>query len=217
MPMQQPRGPTSGLSSGMDFNFCISENFHQEPSSAEELFFNGKLLPIKIKEKNFTKKQTFHQSIVPPLLVLHDDHAISVESLNNKDGSEETKISSTTSHKVANEKKGSWRFKQCFRMNLITVCKQALSLLPLLLQRKATTGATHKQGWQKSSLIPPIKPSQSPSLIGYQKPPLKKCYGPYVSNGNGLGISPILNIDQLGNLFCLSSIIFSRKYKNKRK
>lgn len=225
MPIQQQLSlplDSSGLSSSIDFNFCISENFHQEPSSADELFVDGKLLPIKIKEKNFSNKQMYHSVPVPPLLVLHDDHATSIESL-NKDNSEETKIS--TSHKEANEKQRSRRFKLCSSMNFTTVCKHALCLLPLFL-RSNSTGTTanvkpvpvvqkghhHKQYWQKTSLVSTIKPSPSPSSIGYQNPPLKKGCGSY---GNGLGVGPILNF-KLGHHFCLGSIIFSGKYKNKR-
>jgi len=90
-----------------------------------------------------------------------------------------------------------------------------------LLSRSYSTGSTpsskrapltkdtnHKQHRQSF-----LKPSQSSSSTNYQKPPLKKNYGPY---GNGVRVSPVLNVSS-GNLFGLGSIFFNGKDKNKKK
>ncbi|XP_062117001.1 uncharacterized protein LOC133830900 [Humulus lupulus] len=46
--------PTAFLDSSNDFNFCMLNNLTLELSSAEELFCNGKILPIQVKKNNTT-------------------------------------------------------------------------------------------------------------------------------------------------------------------
>ncbi|GMP53155.1 hypothetical protein CsSME_00018710 [Camellia sinensis var. sinensis] len=41
----------SNSSSGIDFNFCIRDGYDQLSSSADELFSDGKILPVQIRQK----------------------------------------------------------------------------------------------------------------------------------------------------------------------
>ncbi|KAI6670534.1 hypothetical protein NL676_005419 [Syzygium grande] len=45
------------LDSGNDFEFCLSESFKPESSSAEELFSDGKILAVPVKKKNVSERQ----------------------------------------------------------------------------------------------------------------------------------------------------------------
>ncbi|KAF5457458.1 hypothetical protein F2P56_021558 [Juglans regia] len=46
------RSNSSGLSSSIDFDFCVHrESFDQESSAVDELFSYGKILPTEIKKK----------------------------------------------------------------------------------------------------------------------------------------------------------------------
>ncbi|XP_041007854.1 uncharacterized protein LOC121252318 [Juglans microcarpa x Juglans regia] len=60
---------SSGLSSSIDFDFCVHrESFGQESYAADELFSDGKILPTEIKKKITPMKQTDDQfGSCPPL------------------------------------------------------------------------------------------------------------------------------------------------------
>jgi hypothetical protein len=86
--------------------------------------------------------------------------------------------------------------------------------LPPLLSRSNSTGSVvnSRQSSQKHASM---KASQSLASTGYPKPPLEK--GTHGSYGNGVRISPVLNVPSV-NLFGLGSIFsYSGKDKNKKK
>ena len=49
VPIEQ-RVLRSNSSSGIDFNFCIRDGYDQQSSSADELFSDGKILPVQIRQ-----------------------------------------------------------------------------------------------------------------------------------------------------------------------
>ncbi|CBI15475.3 unnamed protein product, partial [Vitis vinifera] len=48
----------SSLDSSPDFDFCVSTSFEHESSSADELFSNGIILPIKIQERTVAPRSS---------------------------------------------------------------------------------------------------------------------------------------------------------------
>ncbi|XP_060192408.1 uncharacterized protein LOC132621946 [Lycium barbarum] len=199
-----PSTNSSSSNSGLDFDFCV---FHQsldlESSSADELFFDGKILPIEMKRKipptppNKAEKPPIksNKSITP----------------NNTSFKNETRSGILDS----NEKQASksfWRFKRSNSVNCGSSSNSyARTLCPLpILPRSNSTGSTpsvkHKQNSQRSS--------SSLSNGHHQKPPLRKIpSNPYSS---GIKINSVLNVPP-ANLFGLSSIFSSGKEKNKKR
>jgi hypothetical protein len=198
------RSNSSGLSnSSIDFDFCVRdrEGFDQESSSADELFSDGKILPTQIKKKvTTTAKQMDHQcgsSHHPPLPL---------------------PLPRTTSGKSSKQESSKENSKSFWRFTRSSSCGsgygRSLCPLPPLLSRSNSTGSAvnSRQSSQKHASM---KAPQSSASTGYPKPPLKK--GTHGSYGNGVRISPVLNVPS-ANLFGLGSIFSSSgKDKNKKK
>uniref|UniRef100_A0A7C9DLZ0 Uncharacterized protein n=1 Tax=Opuntia streptacantha TaxID=393608 RepID=A0A7C9DLZ0_OPUST len=131
--------PIERLSSSLpdydfDFDFCVSKrSFDQESSLADELFANGIILPIQIKNKSMPRKSVSASS-----------SPLSASSVPRQEESNERE-----------EKQGSsksfWKFKRSKSFNCGSLYKKGL-LWPLpLLSRSKSTGSTQHQ--QK----PPLK------------------------------------------------------------
>lgn len=216
VPFEQRLPLRSGSLGNIDFDFCaVRKSF--DSSSADELFSDGKILPTEIKKKTASAKQM--DSSVPSRQVLQDD--VSSDDSLKKDRLKEMKSSSN--YEAEDQKQSSksfWRFKRSSSLNCASGYGRSLCHLPLL-SRSYSAGSTprskrapltkdtnHKQNKQAF-----FKSSQSSSTKNYQKPPLKKNYGPY---GNGVRVSPVLNVPS-GNLFGLGSIFFNGKDKKNMK
>ncbi|XP_055804807.1 uncharacterized protein LOC129873694 [Solanum dulcamara] len=193
---------TNSSSSSVDFDFCVfHQNFDLESSSADELFCDGKILPIEMKRK------------IPPSLPPNKKSDIKLLTTKSR------KLvipHSNTSFKneilSSDEKQSSksfWRFKRSNSSSCSSSYARTLCPLPIL-SRSNSTGSTpnvkHKQYSQKSSS------SVSSSNGYYQKPPLRKVSG-YI---NGIKISPVLNVPP-ANFFGFTSIFSSGKEKNKKR
>ncbi|KAL7232038.1 hypothetical protein ACSBR2_010120 [Camellia fascicularis] len=217
VPIEQ-RVLRSNSSSGIDFNFCIRDGYDQQSSSADELFSDGKILPIQIKKKMALLQQTHQPPPPPPPPPQTPDHHIvnkTCETSNNE-GLKEAKLTSSGSDEKQNSK-SFWRFKRSSSLNCGSGYGRSLCPLPLLSRSNSTGSAnhhhTHKHNSQKnSSSVSASKPSSQFSG-SHQKPPLKKSYA---SHGNGVRVNPVLNVPS-GNLFGLGSIFFNGKDKNKKK
>ncbi|KAM3285940.1 hypothetical protein P3S67_024739 [Capsicum chacoense] len=183
-------------SSSPDFDFCVfHQSFDLESSSADELFFDGKILPIEMKRK------------IPPTLPPNKAKKTSITP--NENLMEMPKSGNLGSNENQNSK-SFWRIKRSNSLNCGSSSNSSASyartLCPIpLLPRSYSTGSTpsvkHKQHYQKSSS------SVSNGHYYYQKPPLRKIpNNPY---SNGIKIN--------SNLFGLSSIFSSRKEKNKKR
>ncbi|XP_043694795.1 uncharacterized protein LOC122645551 [Telopea speciosissima] len=216
------RSDASLLDSSLDFDFGVSASFEQEPPfSADELFFDGKILPCEIWEKTQTVsplKQT-HQAkppLPPPPLpsptntttttkttMLKKTSTVTDDS--KKESLKEIMATSIESEDKASSSKSFWRFSRSSSLNSGNGQRRGLICsLPLLSRSNSTGSSTISKrqplfkGSQKHSHKPPTPtPAKSSSSSSFQshshqKPPLKKYSGSY-GNG-GVRISPVLNI-----------------------
>ncbi|OWM84656.1 uncharacterized protein LOC116202614 [Punica granatum] len=220
------RSNSMGPNSSFDFDFVPLD---QEPSSADEIFSDGKILPIQIKKKATGASSSAWK-----------DHPMPDESRKQGGGSSgviNTEAEEKPSLGSGSGSKSFWRFKRSRSLNSGSGHGRSLSICPLpLLSRSNSTGSaapyvknstfskensdsnssSKKQSLKNANLSSPLKPSQasssssSTSFSGsYQKPPLRR--------GNGMKVNPVLNVPS-GNLFGLSSVFFSGKDKaSKRK
>ncbi|XP_016467870.2 uncharacterized protein LOC107790458 [Nicotiana tabacum] len=231
VPVEQHIRSTSS-SSSIDFDFCVfRESFDLESSSADELFFDGKILPIEIKRRisSAPLKKIEQRPIPPPPLppCKNSSNTNTSNILDNGKISSNLKNENSIENKTGgvlesiDEKQSSksfWRFKRSSSLNCGNGYARTLCPLPLL-SRSNSTGSTpsvkrnsssskdnlsHKQHSQRHF-------SKSVSSNNCQKPPLKKV--PY---NNGVKFSPVLNVPS-ASLFGLSSFFSSGKEKNKKK
>lgn len=224
---QHPFGSnSSGLNSSIEFDFCVSESFELDSSSADELFSDGRILPTQVKKKNPPLKKTLqlapHPPLLPPSYATTCNNASSSTSKNLKI-EENYKESKFLNDEVCDKQssKSFWSFKRSSSCG--SVYGRSLCPFPLLSRSNSTgsntsvkrspmskEGANIKKNSQKHS------PSRfSPSLPNnYQRPPLNKSHGSY--GNNSVRVSPILNVPS-ANLFGLGSIFSNNRYKSKKK
>ncbi|XP_055804911.1 uncharacterized protein LOC129873763 [Solanum dulcamara] len=225
VPVEQYIRSTSP-SSSIDFDFCVfRESFDLESSSADELFFDGKILPIEIKRRisSVQPRKTEQQMSPPPHplppcnTTLHcgkmsnNEYAIQ----NNKTGVVE---SSDEKQNPNSNSKSFWRFKRSSSLNCGSGYARTLCPLPLLSRSNSTgsspsvkRNSTLSKDNLKHHSQRHFSKSMSSNGSSSQKPPLKKA--PY---NNGVKFSPVLNVPS-ANLFGLSTFFSSGKEKNKKK
>lgn len=228
--MSDQTDSSSHLGSNSDFEFHISSSlFEHESCSADELFFNGVLLPIHDKEKFFANKEVHSCQLRPiaPLPPLPRDNSSSSKK-------EAVVVDSDLEQKhVSTATKSFWGFKRSASVDNLDSKKSFLRSLPLL-SRSNSTGTldpvprrttqnkeVHKHNSQKQESI---SLSRSSSFSSYtkmqQKPQLKKSYGESL---NAVQISPVLNIPppyiskRAQNLFNFGSFLRDGKDKKSKK
>lgn len=224
------RSNSSGLSSSIDFNFCVQESLELESSSADELFSHGVILPTQIKKKSLNNallKQKNQQLAPPSQPQLPPSKAVcdNAPSTTRKSSKKESHKDSKDLNEEADEKHSSksfWRFKRS------SSCGSGYgrSLCPLpLLSRSNSTGSSPsvkriplskeghhvKQNSQKRSSS--ISKSHSLASHNHPKPPLKRSHGSYA---NGVRVSPVLNVPS-AHLFGFGSIFSNNRDKSKKK
>ncbi|CAI9110668.1 OLC1v1010734C1 [Oldenlandia corymbosa var. corymbosa] len=238
VPIEQYIRTTS--SSSIDFDFCVFRgSFDQESSSADELFSDGKILPIEVKRKLGSTPPKKSLPADPPKSPQFPESSIRVNNYHN--ATKSTQIDQSPSeksgeHSSESEEKTSkssfWRFKRSYSVNCGSGYGRTLCPLPLL-SRSNSTGSTpnvkrsssgkdnnfsnNKQHVTKPPLITSLKQSQSASSTSgnhHPKPPLKKSYGS--SYGNGVKVTPLLNVPS-PSMFGLGSIFSAGKDKMKKK
>ncbi|KAK9668795.1 hypothetical protein RND81_13G087100 [Saponaria officinalis] len=153
-----------------DFNFCVSEKESYCP--ADELFFNGMIIPTQMKQK-----------------------LNSINGKSNMEEDEEEEITALTTATLIREEKtrskSIWRFNRSSSLNYDNNKKSSIWSLPSLFRSKSTGSSSayssndnSKQTQKSSKLL------SSPSTKrSHQKPPLKKSG----SNGGGFGRSYPIN------------------------
>ncbi|EOA35583.1 hypothetical protein CARUB_v10020794mg [Capsella rubella] len=222
----------SSLNSSIDFDFCIpggvtsGESFDQGSWSADELFSNGKILPTEIKKKPEPVKDS-HQPEPKPVKSKPDSRK------QRKQNEEQEDDVITTTAEEKNNTKSFWGFKRSSSLNCGSSYGRSLCPLPLL-NRSNSTGSTsskqkqsssrkhteHVKLQQSSSLSSSSSSSLSSSNNGFSKPPLKKSYGGYSygsHGGNGIRVSPVINVVPSGNLFGFGSMFSSGNGRDKNK
>ncbi|XVF12295.1 hypothetical protein REPUB_Repub08aG0103600 [Reevesia pubescens] len=220
--------------SDFEFNIC-SSSLEQESSSADELFANGMILPVRLQEKQAVQKCELPALVsLPPRPKLSTAEDLKKESIRQimpvilNPGLEEIKP----------QPKSFWGFKRSSSLNC-DIKKSLIFSLPLL-SRSNSTGSvpnpkrsssikdSNKHSSQKFSSISMTKPSSSSTCCSscntyqfQQKPPLKKNHGN--SYCHGVRTSPVLNVPPpyiskgTANLFGLGSFLRNGKDKKSRK
>lgn len=209
VPVEQYIRSTSP-SSSIDFDFCVfRESFDLQSSSADELFFDGKILPIEIKRRIPSAPPRKTEPPPPCNTTVHcgktsnNEYAIQTKTGVHLESPDEKQTPNSNS-------KSFWRFKRSSSCG----SGYARTLCPLpLLSRSNSTGSSpsvkRNSTLSKDNLKHRhLSKSMSANGSNSQKPPLKKA--PYNS---GVKVSPVLNVPP-ANLFGLSTFFSS---KNKKK
>ncbi|KAK4360580.1 hypothetical protein RND71_019532 [Anisodus tanguticus] len=194
VPVEQYIRSTSP-SSSIDFDFCVfRESFDLESSSADELFFDGKILPIEIKRRlSSTPLKKTEQQLTPPHPMptcknsTNTSNSCDKMSIENKRGVLETSDEKQNS-------KSFWRFKRSSSLNCGSGYARTLCPLPLLSRSNSTGSAPSVKRNSSSTLSKDnlshkhhsnshrhFSKSMSSNGHNCQKPPLKNKV-PY-SNG----------------------------------
>ncbi|KAK9091331.1 hypothetical protein Sjap_024508 [Stephania japonica] len=213
-----------------DFDFCV---FEIESSTADELFSDGKLLPLEIKKQPISSQKP---PIAPPNRQI-DSKKESLKEMMEKNSKTEEKIGSSS--------KSFWRFTRSsscgngYKKSLICSLpllsrsnstgsapnpkRTTTATTPLLSQRSSNKGSNIMKSSCSSSSSCTSNSSSSSSSCSYssylQKPPLKKNH----HHHSGIRISPVLNVPPpyipkgTVNLFGLGSLFCNGKDKPKKK
>lgn len=206
VPVEQYIGSSS--SEGMDFDFCVfRESFEQESSSADELFFNGKILPIEIKKRLApAAAPPVSPQLPPPIPPPVYDHVLDSSKSSKK-------IPTELSDEKQNSSKSFWRFKRSASLNCGSGYARTLCPLPILSRSNSTGSAS---SGKRSSSTKQSQSVSSNSNTTHQKPPLKKSHNSNYANINGIRINPVINVPS-ANLFGFGSFFPGGKDKNKKK
>ncbi|KAJ6318330.1 hypothetical protein OIU76_013796 [Salix suchowensis] len=205
-----------------DFDFCFGNSFVQELSSADELFSNGKILPVEIKKNVISSKDT--DQLKSPI---SQPQRNSSETTEKKQLKEFLSMSLDADEKPAS--KSFWQFKRSNSLNCDSTRTKGLIRSLHFLSRSNSTGSapsppkqamlskeTQKPQLRKQASVPSRRSSVPSSAAFYsynsqQKPPLLRKCG---SHGSGVRVSPVLNIPPpyisggtvnlfgFGSLFC---------------
>ncbi|XP_022930599.1 uncharacterized protein LOC111436997 [Cucurbita moschata] len=237
-PRESPSTDISLLDSNSEFEFCVSGSFDYESSSADELFFNGVIVPTQNQQKFVQIKRTHQResapcfpSSLPPL-----PPAVATENFKKVNTEEPIHVMNSDSEKK-NRSKSFWGFR---RSNSVTYDNRKSSFFSLpLLSRSYSTGSVqipkgmpskdvksqspqlqrhHSVSEGKSKL--PSSSSAANSHSKLQKPQKKNQGGLY---GNNLYVNPILNVPppyitkETSKIFGLSSLLRGSKEKKNRK
>ncbi|OIW12927.1 hypothetical protein TanjilG_15847 [Lupinus angustifolius] len=225
-------------STSSDFVFCITNGLTQKISSADELFSNGKIVPMEIKPHSNAPDSPY-QSQEPYI----PSSQPSTTKLTEKKRLKEFLSSSSNETENETEKpslKYFWQFKRSSSLNFDTT--RANSLIRSLhflsrsnsigsapkTKKQEVTGENQKQMFQKQSSISSRRSSISSSSSSsstyyfYSSPSLNKNYGSS-SSGNGVRISPVLNLPHAyipkatTNFFGIGSLLCNGIIKKKKK
>ncbi|CAA3026122.1 Hypothetical predicted protein [Olea europaea subsp. europaea] len=221
----------------IDFDFSIGDNFSLELSSADELFANGKILPVEVKKIEPTKEIYQSEPIEPnpstqTRKIAQNENADTVTK-------KKTLIEFLSNACDAEEKpptKPFWQFRRSYSLNSDNGLLRSLKFL----SRSNSTGSTpnpkpsalpkviHKQNSLKEPSTRSKNPSANSSLfsqnysnIAPKRPSLNKSSSR--SFGNGVHINPVLNIPPAYiakgtvTLFGLGSLFCNGKSKKKKR
>lgn len=225
-----------------DFDFCIGNLLKQDLSSADELFSNGKILPVEIKKSiEFEQNREVskpNESAHPP-----DPPRNSISS-EKKSLKEFLSASFDADADEKPQSKSFWQFKRSSSLNCESSKSRSLIRSLHFLSRSNSTGSSalnskhqsnskdsQRPNLQKQPSITSRKSSASScSNSSYfansssQKPSIRKSFGPNNNNGgNGVRISPLLNLPPpyiskvTVSFFGFGSLFCNGKIKKKKK
>ncbi|PON47720.1 membrane-associated kinase regulator [Parasponia andersonii] len=212
------------LDSSSDFNFCIVNNLTLELSSAEELFSNGKILPIQIKNimPSSSPKCSYHQPNEP-----HPATAPRRNSSTENTNTEKKRLKEflatnfdTDEEENPPASKSFWQFRRSSSLNLdrFGANKSFIKSLQFLSRSNSTGSAPNqkqsssvlrkenkKQNLQKQSSVGRSKYRRSTSCpnaaafhanhTSVSSTQNKPCLRKsFGSHSNGVRVSPVLNL-----------------------
>ncbi|EXB80323.1 hypothetical protein L484_025179 [Morus notabilis] len=212
-----PREDINLLDSSSDFNFCIlnSNLTLEQLSPADELFSNGKILPVQIKKT--------------PALPPTASYRNSDSNINKKRLKEflSTSLDTDNDDEKPPQSKSFWQFRRSSSLNFDTARGKSLIRSLQFLSRSNSTGSVpnpkqnQKPGLQKQSSVNSTsfyKRSTSFSSGGYYS------YANKGSHGNGVNrVSPVLNLPHpyipkvTINFFGFGSLLCNGKVRRKKK
>lgn len=189
--------------SSIDFDLCVfNESFGQHSYSADELFSDGKILPIQIKKTQPPPSPPAKKAAAPPRPPPAGKHTITPCL--------ETRKPILESEEKHSSKSSFWEIQRTTSLNGGSGHGRGLCPLPLL-SRSNSMGSN-------ANIKLSSNPKQSlvrSSSCSQQKPPLKKSN--HASYCYGVKIHPVLNVPPV-NLFGLGSIFnYSGTNKSKKK
>ncbi|XP_050377222.1 uncharacterized protein LOC126794521 [Argentina anserina] len=234
----KPRRDASLLDMNCDFEFSISRSFRQdEPSSADELFSHGIIKPMQPRERS-SVEEARHLYSLPPLSSQNPKKETTRKD--NNVSSQFMDVNSPEHLDQNNSKpqsKSFWGFKRSSSLNQENK-KSLLCSLPEFLRRSNSTGSApnpkkstiykdsqaqaaqqKRQSSSSSSGFMSKSSSTSSSSSSSQhrmlpRPPSRKGHGGTSNYGNGVRISPVLNVPSpyiskgTAKLFRLSSFLY---------
>uniref|UniRef100_A0A7N0TN54 Uncharacterized protein n=1 Tax=Kalanchoe fedtschenkoi TaxID=63787 RepID=A0A7N0TN54_KALFE len=164
------RSDPTQLDTGFDFEFGISDSFAQESSSADELFSQGILLPIQIREKS---APTSKQPINPPPPADQQEPLITedIKAAAEEEAKEDAKEAAPSTNLLEPEEKSQtkssfWSFKRSITLNCDAEYKKGLLCSLQGLSRSNSTGSVPnpKKSMQNKDKAGAINSSKHPSL-----------------------------------------------------
>ena len=128
------------LDSNSDFVFCISNVFSQQLSSADELFSNGKIVPMEIKKSSNPTNKTHHRVVSSP----HYSQPPSTRCTEKKRLKEFLSAESDSENEEVEERPSSkyfWQFKRSSSLNCEASRGKSLIRSLQFLSRSNSTGS----------------------------------------------------------------------------
>ncbi|KAJ7954117.1 Membrane-associated kinase regulator [Quillaja saponaria] len=224
------------LDSSSDFVFCITNSsFSQQLTSADELFCNGKIVAMEIKE------------VVNPTNEIHQPEdslsSFSQPSSTTAGSVEKKRLKEFLTTEYDSERhstKSFWQLKRSSSLNCETSYSKSLIRSLQFLSRSNSTGSapnlkpielpkkTQKQKLQRQPSVSSRRSSSASSSCSSayyfynssQSPSLKKKFG---SCGDGVRINPLLNLPSpfipksTASFFGFGSLFCNGKFKKKKK
>ncbi|KAI4375455.1 hypothetical protein MLD38_013321 [Melastoma candidum] len=198
------RSGSSGLNQSFDFDSCGFD--HPGWSPADELFSDGKMIPLLHVKKKVQEGEGFSGAPLPK-----EDH-------HQHDGEDQEKEGTA---KCDNKNKSFWRFGRSSSLNGDSssssssrggYSRMGLCPLPLLLRSNSTGSTTTQHASRHSAPRPVVHPRElNPGSNGwYQKPPLGR------AGRSTVRVDPVLNVVATGNVLSGLYSVFGRD-KRKRK
>ncbi|KAF8010204.1 hypothetical protein BT93_J0978 [Corymbia citriodora subsp. variegata] len=207
-----------------DFEFCLSESFEPESSSADELFSDGRILAVPVKEKNVPERRS-NRDCLPPSLPSPKEsiscnprrHANTAspdpEAICDGKMPHDRNIKDARSRGGPADNKPSrsfWGFRRSSSWGSANSHGTRLCFLPLM-PRSNSTGSSSPETKQHRQRYPP---PQCWATKNNQKASSSKCLGSHHHQRGALQVSPVVLNVPTGDMFGLSLLFPSRKTKN---
>ncbi|KAL2235015.1 uncharacterized protein LOC105160785 [Sesamum indicum] len=225
--------------STVDFNFCLSQGLSEKISPADELFANGRILPVEIKK--ITPQKETHQP--DPILGHCEARQAATKTQGNvNDNTMKKRLIEFLSYNSDGDEEDKplprpfWQFRRSSSLNCDTGRTNGLLRSLQFLTRSNSTSSAPNQNpkvIQKQHLLKESATYGSNSKVRansqycshnntWKKPSLRKSNSS-LHGMNGVGISPILNIPPTYiskgtiTLFGFGSFLCNKGSKKKKK